>query len=72
MAIIRCLRFVVTGETAALVSADVVYQYFPQMRTCVCNMYEISLGFSCMCSFCVMCDYLFCVLTVVAVFASFG
>jgi hypothetical protein len=30
MAIIRCLRFVVIGETAALVAADVVYNYFPR------------------------------------------
>jgi hypothetical protein len=59
------LRFVVIGETAALV-VDVAYTYPPQMRTHVCNMYEISLGFL------VMCGYLFCVLTVVAVFASFG
>jgi hypothetical protein len=29
MAIIRCLRFVVIGETAVLVAADVVYIYFP-------------------------------------------
>jgi hypothetical protein len=39
------IRF--NGGTAALVVAVVIY--FPQMRTYVCNTYEISLGF-CVCA----------------------
>jgi hypothetical protein len=66
------LRVVVIREPAPVLVAADVYMYFPQMRTYVCNMYEISLGFLCMCSFCVICGYLFCVLTVAAVLASFG
>jgi hypothetical protein len=49
MAIIRCLRFVVIGETAALVAADVVYKYFPQMCTYVVVAVFASFGWlSCM------------------------
>jgi hypothetical protein len=66
------VKIVIIRETAALVVADVVCKYFPQMRTYVCNTYEISLRFLCTFSFYVICGYLFCVLNVVAVCASFG
>jgi hypothetical protein len=64
----QVLRFVVIGETAALdVVVAVMHTYPPQMLMYVCNTYEISLGFCAFVAFCVMCGYLFCVLTVVTV-----
>jgi hypothetical protein len=44
MAIIKCLRFVVIGEIAALVAADVVCTYFPYMRTYVVVAVFASFG----------------------------